>query len=980
MSLDIKELRETFEVNSDELKDNRNLVNELIVDDLMVGLGFNKKRDKTVKRLYNEPVDWEVLAQNIKMAVKVFSLSDTDINDELKETIKFCLEKRFSILIITNGEGITIMRYNKEEIKYTEVIDISFMEEVDETKEMILSAISKDTFNMAIIDEYLSKSSVSYEQVVSILEEHSDDLKTSVANWLSTDVESISNHCDKVIDALKNPVTNTINENNGSTDVSEYTAKIEELEIELNNAVAELEDTKENLQRELDNTRAELQLEKSKATEITTETVSDDSSAKDEEIAELKTKIDELQNKLDLASSSSNNTSVNVDNNTQEMIDAYVAQIRQLSVDLSESKENEEKYKNQVDELKAEIENLSGADRKHSLELLDIIEDNPELERNYVAVINSELQQYDKLSTFVGRCLQKLYEIKSLEASQYIFNGDLFKLIQPAVRNDMIMGNKAYDIDMTGAKEDEYLNKLRIIFTHFDDVIFECKKVGHLTDSSLEGEAVVKPEIKVAEIDETIDDGGLFDTAAFSDEQPSEIDDNQFSQINAELEQYDASEEQDGLNSDGTGFDAIENAEDFGMESTGFEDNSQFSQGFGSDTQSNWENTNTEIGDSLSGSINVEGDIQSGFEFGPTEGFDDFESLESETSITNEMQHYLLAQNLANIDELVWTQEPVQFNTIKYIGTNDVTYMINVGEGASYDKLLCKCIDALLAIEAGFGNLNAIIALKSKDLSFVNNSIKLYTEEYKNYPRINGTKYAVVDVQSVPQVATILSEICNAIDIPSDDKFLYIDANTDSNMLAAYAYSEDAIQLRESDHFVPTEVDNHAIAVVKGDMFNTVIVTKNSLEAHKCVFLKTMAVKTQYLGVQTDTIDDIQDLIGKILEHADTSGIEINSSAIGQVVGEKYRLVSYNEAEVNPEHKVYMIGGRPVFVSNIEMWQATHSIIRVHTSLFNNDAIALKTEINANAVNYYGNDYETTEPSLSLAIKSFVHYIAKCVK
>lgn len=947
MSLDIKELRETFEVNGDELKDNRNLVNELIVDDLMVGLGFNKKRDKTVKRLYNEPVDWEVLAQNTKMAVKVFSLSDTDINDELKETITFCLEKRFSILIITNGEGITIMRYNKEDIKYTEVIDISFMEEVDETKEMILSAISKDGFNMTVIDEYLSKSNVSYEQVLGILEEHAEDLKNSIASWLDTDVETIGNHYDKVINTLKNPVSNIVTEKDSLSDVSEYTARIEELEIELNNAVAELEDTRETLQRELDNTRAELQLEKSRASEITTETTSEYSSAKDAEIAELKAKVDELQKELETASSSSNNTTVNVDGNTQEMIDAYVAQIRKLSVDLSESKENEEKYKSQVDELKAEIENLSGADRKRSLELLDIIEDNPELERNYVAVINSELQQYDKLSTFVGRCLQKLYEIKSLEASQYIFNGDLFKLVQPAVRNDMIMGNKAYDIDMTGAKEDEYLNKLRIIFTHFDDIAFECKKVGHLTDSSIEGEVVVSNEIKVPEIDEAIDNEGLFDIVTFGDEQTTE--------------------------------DQLAEQDDSDTDKTGFEDNSQFSQGFGSDNQSDWENTNAEMGDSLSGNIEVEDSVQLESEIGTTEGFDDLDTTESNTE-ANEMQHYLLAQSLTNIDELVWTEEPVKFNTIKYIGTNDVTYAINAGEGASYDKILCKCIDALLAIEADFGNLNAILALKSKDLSFVNNSIKLYTEEYRNYPRINGTKYAVIDVQSVPQIATILSEICNTIDIPSDDKFLYIDANTDSNMLAAYAYSEDAIQLRESNHFVPTEADNHAIAVVKGDMFNTVIVTKNSLEAHKCVFLKTMAVKTQYLGVQTNTVEDIQDLIGKILEQADANGIEINSNAIGQVVGERYKLVSYNEAEVNPEHNVYMIGGKPIFVSNIEMWQATHSIIRVHTSLFNNDAIALKTEINANAVNYYGNDYETTEPSLSLAIKSFVHYIAKCVK
>ena len=43
------------------------------------------------------------------------------------------------------------------------------------------------------------------------------------------------------------------------------------------------------------------------------------------------------------------------------------------------------------------------------------------------------------------------------------------------------MNNKAYDVKVDGIHEDEVLNKLRIVYSHFsNDVIFECKKIGSL--------------------------------------------------------------------------------------------------------------------------------------------------------------------------------------------------------------------------------------------------------------------------------------------------------------------------------------------------------------------------------------------------------------------------------------------------------------------------------------------------------------------
>jgi len=52
----------------------------------------------------------------------------------------------------------------------------------------------------------------------------------------------------------------------------------------------------------------------------------------------------------------------------------------------------------------------------------------------------------------------------------------------------------------------------------------------------------------------------------------------------------------------------------------------------------------------------------------------------------------------------------------------------------------------------------------------------------------------------------------------------------------------------------------------------------------------------------------------------------------------------------------------------------------MHTVIFNDASIAVKVQINVDAVNYYGSEYETSEPSTSLEVKSFVDYVASCVK
>ena len=90
MAFNINELKETLELNRSEILHNHSLTNEYMIDDIMRELGYNKRRNKDVKRLLDKPIDWEVLSTGSpRLAVKVFALGDSINDDELQESMNY---------------------------------------------------------------------------------------------------------------------------------------------------------------------------------------------------------------------------------------------------------------------------------------------------------------------------------------------------------------------------------------------------------------------------------------------------------------------------------------------------------------------------------------------------------------------------------------------------------------------------------------------------------------------------------------------------------------------------------------------------------------------------------------------------------------------------------------------------------------------------------------------------------------------------
>lgn len=1044
MSLNVAEIAETLELNSEELKGNRMLTNEIIVDDIMLGLGYNKKRDKQVQRLYTGVLDWvAVSTSGRKLAVKVFAYDEDALNnEELTEALNFCLEKRYSVVIVTDGAQLAVFRYDKVKAVYISVSTLNLKGELTEQEQNVIKAISKDTFDTDYLDS-LTTPQVSLDKAYEIIESNKQDIVSGIVELIDTAIPSCGNSLEQA-EAIVNKILSRGETEEGTSkvdkaeqnevDTTQYTERISELESEVNrlnglntskdNSIEQLNTKVDNLETELTDTKSSLEQHKETITTLNSKIVelkqeldnmdsednikelgddlkpdvdesvinelTEEIESKNNEIEKLNGYVEDLENKLnnqsaenkskikelednlaekdakikeltDNAKSGSGTPSLSgdMDEAVRNKLDSYIAQIRELSVKLSDAEDERDEAYKKVEEMKKEVEELSGSDLRKAEQLLGVIEDDVESDRNYVAVINTELMQFDEIHTFIGRCLQKLYDIKNFEASQYIFNGDVFKLNGNSNYNDIVMNNKAYDIVISSANEDEELNKLRIVFSHFSDVIFLCKKIGTLRQpidarDSLE---IAREEVHL-ESDEYLDEQQFSGDGAEG-----------YQQFNGDSGQFAVAGDESQF---GDGQFAGE-AGQFTGEAGQFNKEGQF--------EGNQEGYYGEEGQMpmIDGEQMPEmPDIQGQ---GYVPGFDDGEGWTNQQEQL-QMERRLLVGQLLNIDMLIWTDQNVKFNTIKYISTNMITFGINTSSD-SYDMLLCKCIDAVLAIEAFNGSIGLINKLKQKDFSKANNFLRLYSPEYAGHPRINGTKYVIVGLESAQQVASALLDVCNIMGIDTNEIFLYFDAETNSQyIIENYDFSEDAIRIAETNSYImDDEVEPRmTTAIIKGDMFNHIVVTKNSLKVHKEIFNKALAIKTKYLAKTIDSMESVVEIISNMLNEAHNNNIQINYKAIGNVIGESCGLLSMVESDVSENHYTINVFGDNIYCSSIEDWQIPHSLIKVHTTLFNNTAIAIKTSVNADAINFYGRQFETSEPSLGLAVNSFVDYVSSCVK
>lgn len=357
--------------------------------------------------------------------------------------------------------------------------------------------------------------------------------------------------------------------------------------------------------------------------------------------------------------------------------------------------------------------------------------------------------------------------------------------------------------------------------------------------------------------------------------------------------------------------------------------------------------------------------------------------VEEDTEEEYEGNPVLLVSQMPNVDKLMYTEDDVNFFNIKYIGSNDVTYLINSGEDETmtYERLFCKCVQAVVAIQTYNGDELILAKLKQKDLTGVNEHIKHKSAEFREYPALKVAPFVVVGLNSLKDVALAVLDFCKGMEIDMEQLFMYIEADTESEyIIENFGYDESSVQLRETEMYVHKDRTNESIAVLSGNMFNRVLLAESSLKVHKDVVLDVLAVKTKYLQRQISDTSEFASIVEETLNWAAHNNIDINLSKIGFVLGKNCRIVASDSSEVGSDNTQIEVRGKKIYVTNVENWQIPTALIKLHTALTNNTSIAIKTRINADAVNYYGSEYDTSDPLTSLAVTSYANYIASCVK
>lgn len=376
-----------------------------------------------------------------------------------------------------------------------------------------------------------------------------DELKQHIAE-LNSEIEQLqtgsadSDSIKAELEALKNESVE-LNSTIGSLndEISKLNTELSDAIESRDSAIQDNDDIKKKLDDALQN-NSKLQAE-IEGLRVNGEAGQSDTSELQQRIDEQASEISKLEQELhrakeQLAANAAVTASTGKSGFSASEEEAYRRRVSDL---LSQVQELQQELQNTNDELEKLRKEKEGAEDERVVmarQLLEAVEDNPDLNRTYIGVVNSKLFQIGDLPRFIGTCLQELYAAVSFKLMPLLFDGDIFKTVQPAVRGDMMINTKRYDIDIDGYTEEELINKLKVLFAQFEDVVFMCKAIGTLREQPKEIEQQYR-EIDEPQFDSIPD----FDTD---------------SEQSGGIGQTTQSGEFMGGNSNGEGFEASDNS------------------------------------------------------------------------------------------------------------------------------------------------------------------------------------------------------------------------------------------------------------------------------------------------------------------------------------------------------------------------------------------------------------------------------------
>lgn len=155
---------------------------------------------------------------------------------------------------------------------------------------------------------------------------------------------------------------------------------------------------------------------------------------------------------------------------------SLISQIERLSIDKAELQDQVEAKDKEIEELKFRISNGIDTQEHKSIKLLESAQMPAGWKTAYIGVVNMQLYMREDIKKFIGDTLQEVYKHTTFKLMDYVYNGDIFGIQQTSGECDVILGGKSYNIDLMGCSDEVCLQKLKTLCDVFKpSVIFNCK-------------------------------------------------------------------------------------------------------------------------------------------------------------------------------------------------------------------------------------------------------------------------------------------------------------------------------------------------------------------------------------------------------------------------------------------------------------------------------------------------------------------------
>lgn len=948
-------IKETIELNKELLTESKEDTNDLVVSDLLKELGYDRKRSNRIQKLRGDSeFSWRLTTINGgHLFVKVFSLYDPKL--EAEDGHYTIADENLVGVIVT--DGVKLKLFDSKYPGEAPVIDIDILNSDDTviddafrvlsmtfSIELYLSDIHKKTLE-EVVKEAINKRDTSIFSTEFFKNQGIDDI-SNIYNLFIPD-ETTDTSTDKEIETLRNELDKLKNSNNEANEsLADFKSKYESATKECESLREEVNrlNTKLNEQPEISVNQDNEELSEMRKTIAS---LTSDLRIKDKAIDGYNDTIDELKRNIEdkdksiqelhdklVKTSDDSNDSCNNDR-------SYRLQIEQLTNDITHLNELLASKDDEIKSLQDKIDNKVDPKLIAAKELLDAVEDNPELPRSYVGVVNDNLFQAPTLEKFIGLALQELYSCVSFELMPFLFDGDIFKLCDKAVRKDMIIGNRVFDIDLSNITEEDSMLRLKTLFGKFPSIIFFEKSIGTITNNE---ESSFESEDNFVDSPENFESGENSEGESFG-----EFDQNINKNFDNQCENSEVIIDE-------------ENGVDFGDS-----DNSEFEGSLDNDSHES-----TEDSENINNTEEVILDANDNNNWSS----DNFE----DAPVEPELKEGALSFALADLGSVLWNDECDLDEPMFIMNSDDILKIRN----DDFKSQIQSIIYSLLLFSPNY--TEAINAMRRVDFKSLSNKVVDHPSETSI--RIPYTKY-LIEADSIGMVIPIISKICEVAmvdttttsiifngkaNVPGVFEDYFVDTNEWN-----FNTVDEAHFYEENGEYEPGQTDRDLHCIISASIMNAIVMNKEQIDVQSNIIKKCIAIRTNYITHQITSTDDVAYIVTEILANSE-SPLEDVLSKIGNIIGEQYKFISRNSDDVGPDYLIAHLNGDDYYIANTEEWKLLYSLIQLHVLCTGNNSISLRVILDKKLYNFYNTNFVEFDPVKMAAVKSFIIYASDRLK